>query len=167
MIERLRLDHGAALLAFEQENRAYFAASVSDRGDDYFAHFDERLRELLDEQAGGHFHFHVLIGGAGEIVGRVNLVDVADGSADLGFRIAEKAAGQGLATAAVREMCAMAAASYGLVILRASAADDNVGSRTVLTRTGFTPTGEAVVLGGRSGHRYVLRLADNARRDGS
>jgi hypothetical protein len=33
VIERLRLDHAATVLVFEQENRAYFAASVSDRGE--------------------------------------------------------------------------------------------------------------------------------------
>ena len=161
-IERLRLDHGAALLVFEQENRAYFRASVSDRGDDYFTHFDRRHRGLLAEQAAGLCHFHVLMGDAGEVVGRVNLFDVADGSADLGFRIAEKAAGQGLATAAVREVCAMAGAAYGLTMLRAAAADDNIGSRTVLSRTGFTPTGEEVLLARRPGHGYLLRLSDLA-----
>lgn len=30
--------HAPALFAFEQENRAYFAASIPDRGDGYFAH---------------------------------------------------------------------------------------------------------------------------------
>jgi ribosomal-protein-alanine N-acetyltransferase len=161
-IERLRLDHGAALLVFEQENRGYFTASISDRGDDYFTHFDERLSSLLDEQATGRCHFHVLVGGAGEIVGRVNLFDVVDGSADLGFRIAEKAAGQGLATAAVREVCALAGTDYGLTSLRAAAADGNPGSRAVLAHSGFVPTGEQVRLGSRQGHRYLLRLAGSA-----
>jgi [ribosomal protein S5]-alanine N-acetyltransferase len=41
-LELLRPDHAPALLAFEQENRAYFAAWVPDRGDDYFANFAER-----------------------------------------------------------------------------------------------------------------------------
>lgn len=161
-IERLRLDHGAALLVFEQENRAYFATLVSDRGDDYFTHFDERLGGLLDEQATGRCHCHVLIGEAGEVVGRVNLVDVADSSAELGFRIAEKVAGQGLATAAVREVCALAGADYGLTRLLEAAADGNLGSRAAPASNGFMPTGEKVLLGGRQGHRYLLRLADLA-----
>ncbi len=41
-LERLRPDHAPALLAFERENRAYFAASVPDRGDAYFTDFDAR-----------------------------------------------------------------------------------------------------------------------------
>lgn len=40
--------------------------------------------------------------GDGEVVGRVNLVDLIDGAAELGYRIAERAAGRGLATSAVR-----------------------------------------------------------------
>jgi ribosomal-protein-alanine N-acetyltransferase len=162
VIERLRLDHAAAVLVFERENRAYFAASVSDRGDDYFTDFRQRHRALLAEQATGTCHFHVVVGDGGEVLGRVNLVDVADGSAELGFRIAEKAAGQGLATAAVRQLCAMAARDYGLGSLRASAATDNLGSRAVLGHVGFTPTGEEVLLAGRPGLRYLLRLADLA-----
>ncbi|MER6616208.1 GNAT family N-acetyltransferase [Streptomyces xantholiticus] len=156
-LERLTADHAPALLAFEQENRAYFAASVPDRGDDYFTNFAARHDALLTEQAAGLCHFHVLTDPSGATVGRVNLVDVADESAELGFRIAEKAAGSGLATAAVREICALAATEYGLTALRAAAALDNIGSRTVLTRTGFTEAGPTV-LEGRPALQYIRTL---------
>lgn len=146
-LERLRADHAPALLAFECANRAYFAASIPDRGDDYFAAFDVRHGELLAEQAAGLCHFHVLVDGDGGVVGRVNLVDVADGSADLGYRIAESAAGRGLATAAVGRLCVLAATEYGLTELRAATTVDNAGSRAVLSRTGFVPTGETVLNG--------------------
>lgn len=148
------------MLVFERENRAYFAMAVSDRGDDYFSEFQQRFDGLLAEQEAGVCHFHVIVGDDGQVVGRVNLVDVADGSAELGFRVAKAAAGQGLATAAVRQMCAMAARDYGLRSLRASAADDNAGSRTVLSRAGFVPTGEEVLLVDRPGHRYLLTLPE-------
>jgi ribosomal-protein-alanine N-acetyltransferase len=84
-IERLRLDHAASVLVFERENRSYFAASVSDRGDAYFTEFQQRLRGLVAEQEAGVCHFHVVVGDNGEVLGRVNLVEVADGSAELGF----------------------------------------------------------------------------------
>jgi [ribosomal protein S5]-alanine N-acetyltransferase len=156
-LQRLRADHAPALLAFELENRDYFAASVPDRGDAYFATFDERHRELLGWQAEGTDFFHVLVEEDGAIVGRVNLFEVTGRSADLGFRIAERAAGRGLATAAVRQVCALAVAEYGLSDLRAKARVENVGSRAVLTRTGFVPTGE-VVLSGLPGVTYRLEL---------
>lgn len=156
-LQRLRADHAPALLAFERENRAYFAASISDRGDAYFDEFDDRLAMLLAEQADGICHFHVLVDSDGTIVGRVNLVDVADGSADLGYRIASRAAGQGVATEAVREVCELAAASYGLTSLRAVTTLDNAASRAVLAKTGFVVTGETVVAG-RPGLSFVRQL---------
>ncbi|MER5968960.1 GNAT family N-acetyltransferase [Streptomyces sp. NPDC002055] len=157
-LQLLRLDHATALLAFERENRAYFAASVPDRGDDYFAHFDARHRGLLAEQAEGRCLFHVLVGDAGEIVGRVNLVDVADGSAELGYRISEKAARRGLATAAVRQICGLGATEYGLSTLRAAVTLDNAASHAVLIRTGFRAVGETV-LDGRPATSYVRYLS--------
>ena len=159
IVERLRLDHADAVLAFERENRAYFAASISDRGDQFFARFHEHLRDLLAEQETGVCHLHVVVGDDSDVLGRVNLFDVAGGAAELGYRIAEKAAGRGLATAAVRQVCAMAAREYRLQTLWASAAAGNVGSRTVLSRVGFVQTGEEIMLPGRSGHRYRLSLA--------
>jgi ribosomal-protein-alanine N-acetyltransferase len=156
-LERLRADHAEALLAFEVENRAYFAGYISDRGDDYFAEFAARHEALLTDQAAGELHFHVLVDDLDRVVGRVNLVDVADGSAELGYRIAEKAAGQGLATAAVRELCRLAASEYGLTELRAGTNYSNQGSRTVLERNGFVPAGEATY-GGRPGLTYVRSL---------
>jgi [ribosomal protein S5]-alanine N-acetyltransferase len=145
-IQRLRLDHAAALLLFERENRAYFAAAIPDRGDEYFAHFVEELRTSLAEQDTGTCHFHVIMDGAA-VIGRINLFGVADGAAELGFRIAGKAAGRGLAQWAVRQMCEAAAAEYGLTTLRARATLRNAASRAVLARTGFEVTGETVLNG--------------------
>lgn len=156
-LQRLRLDHGPALLAFERQNRAYFAASIPDRGDEYFAQFDARHRALLAEQDTGAIQFHVLVDDDGVVLGRVNLVDVADGSAELGYRIAQSAAGRGLATWAVHQICAIAVTQYGLATLRAATTLDNAGSRAVLARTGFVPTGETL-LDGRPGLTYTRHL---------
>jgi [ribosomal protein S5]-alanine N-acetyltransferase len=158
-IQLLRPAHAPALLAFERENRAYFAASIPDRGDDYFARFDERHRALLAEQETGACYFHVVVGAEGEVLGRINLVDVADGGADLGYRIAQRATGRGLATWAVREICVRAARGYGLRVLHAAARVDNAASRAVLARSGFTVVGETT-LSGRPGLTYVRSLAD-------
>ncbi|MET7982067.1 MULTISPECIES: GNAT family N-acetyltransferase [unclassified Streptomyces] len=156
-IERLRLDHAPALLSFELENRVYFAASIPDRGDAWFAGFDAVLRERLAEQDAGQAHFHLAVDDTGAVLARVNLVDVAGGSADLGYRVAERAAGRGLATAAVREVCALAASAYGLTTLRAAATTDNAASRAVLARTGFLVTGPTE-LNGRPALRFTRDL---------
>ena len=52
-LQRLRADHAAAVLAFELANRGYFAASISDRGDEFFDQFAERHSALLAEQEAG------------------------------------------------------------------------------------------------------------------
>lgn len=159
-LEPVRTDHADALLTFELENRAYFVASVPDRGDDFFTHFDKRHASLLAWQVAGTNYFHVLVGHRGEVLGRVNLTEIADGCAELGFRIAEKAAGRGLATAGVNQACALASKEYGLTRLRARAANDNHGSRAVLARTGFTEIG-AILLNGRPGTSYSRSLVDD------
>ncbi|MFI0978098.1 GNAT family N-acetyltransferase [Streptomyces sp. NPDC021093] len=152
-LQRLRAEHAPALLAFERANRDFFAGSVPDRGDAYFADFDARHEALLAEQATGAIAFHVLVSGH-EILGRFNLVDLADGEAELGYRLAEKATGRGLATATVRTLCSLAATRYGLHTLRAETTLDNAASRTVLSRTGFVPTGRAD-FDGRPGLTYA------------
>lgn len=52
-LQRLRADHVPAVLAFELANRAYFANFISDRGEEFFDHFDEAYNELLEEQEAG------------------------------------------------------------------------------------------------------------------
>ncbi|MFE6775951.1 GNAT family N-acetyltransferase [Streptomyces sp. NPDC057702] len=149
--------HAPALLAFERANRAYFAASIPDRGDAFFAEFAATHRSRLAEQMAGVCFFHVLVTADGEIVGRMNLVDVAEGGAELGYRVAARAAGRGLATAGVRAVCARAATEYGLTTLRAATTRDNAASRAVLARTGFAPAGETT-LSGRPALRFVRDL---------
>ncbi|MEU3875058.1 MULTISPECIES: GNAT family N-acetyltransferase [Streptomyces] len=160
-LERLHAGHAAALLAFERENRAYFARSVPDRGDAYFDDFASRLRALLAEQDAGVCHFHVVVDDRDDLVGRVNLLDAVEGTAELGYRIAERAAGRGVATAAVAQARRLAGTVYGLSALTARTTLDNVASRTVLERNGFTVVGD-VRLDGRPGLRYrgVTRSGD-------
>ncbi|MGW6566493.1 GNAT family N-acetyltransferase [Streptomyces sp. NPDC054975] len=157
-LQLLRADHAPALLSFERENRAYFAAHVLDRGDAYFEEFTGRHQALLDEQATGAVRMHVLVGDGGEILGRFNLVDVADGGAELGYRVAEKAAGRGVASGGVREVCRLAVEEYGLSRLTAVTTVDNTASRIVLDRLGFGAVG-SVTLDGQPGVAYELDLA--------
>ncbi|MGA5896383.1 GNAT family N-acetyltransferase [Streptomyces venetus] len=161
-LEPLHADHADALLAFEWENRAYFARTVPDRGDAYFtaAGFAARLRALLAEQHAGVCRFHVVLGEEGELIGRVNLMDLVDGSAELGYRVGERAAGRGVASAAVAQVCRLAATDYGLTSLTAVTTLDNEASMRVLARNGFTRVGDTTV-DGRPGVRYVRRPLDS------
>ncbi|MFH9865526.1 GNAT family N-acetyltransferase [Streptomyces lydicus] len=159
-LKRLHAGHAPAVLAFELANRAYFAASISDRGDDFFDQFTDRYNASLAEQQAGICAFYVLIAEDGSVLGRFNLYDVEDGTARLGYRVAERVAGRGVATASVRELCRMAIARHGLRTLRAATSHDNVASQKVLAKAGFVPVGPATPadLGGKSGTWYQRDL---------
>lgn len=160
-LQLLRADHRAAVLAFELANRAYFAAFISDRGDEYFDQFTARHRALLAEQEAGTSAFYVLVAEDGSVLGRFNLYDLEDGTAVLGYRVAQHVAGHGVATATVRELCQLAAARHGLHTLRAATSLENAASQKVLTRAGFVPAGAAdpAHLGGKAGTWYQRDLA--------
>ena len=157
-LQRLRADHAPAVLDFEIANRAYFAASISDRGDEYFGQFTERHNELLAEQEAGSCACYVLVGDDGSVLGRFNLYDMDGGTAVLGYRVAQHAAGRGVATATVRELCRLAAREYGLRTLRAATTRENVASQKVLTKAGFIQVGPADI-GGLPGTWYERVLA--------
>jgi [ribosomal protein S5]-alanine N-acetyltransferase len=157
-LQRLRADHAPAILAFELANRAYFAIFISDRGEQFFEQFTEQYNDLLTEQDSGTCVCHVLVGEDGTVLGRFNLVDICDGTAELGYRIAQQVAGRGLATSTVQELCLLAAAQYGLRTIRAATTHDNVASQKVLTKAGFVPAGPAEP-GGRPGTWYQRDLA--------
>ncbi|MFF1443124.1 GNAT family N-acetyltransferase [Streptomyces sp. NPDC058295] len=156
-LKQLHAGHAPAVLAFELANRAYFAASVSDRGDEYYDRFTDRYSALLAEQEAGICAFYVLVGEDGSILGRFNLYDLKDGTAELGYRVAQHVAGRGVATTTVRELCRLAAARHGLRTLRAGTSRENVASQKVLTKAGFAPAGPAD-LGGKPGTWYQRDL---------
>jgi [ribosomal protein S5]-alanine N-acetyltransferase len=160
-LQRLDADHAAAVLAFELANRSYFAASVSDRGDEFFDQFTDRHNALLAEQEAGTCAFYVLVAEDGSVLGRFNLYRFEDGTAELGYRVAQHVAGRGVATASVRELCRLAAARHGLRTLRAATARENAASQKVLTKAGFVPVGPAdpAGLGGKPGIWYQRDLA--------
>jgi [ribosomal protein S5]-alanine N-acetyltransferase len=159
-LQRLHPGHAPAVLAFERENRSYFAAFVSDRGDEFFDQFTEQHTALLAEQEAGTGAYYVLVAGDGSVLGRFNLYDVEDGTAVLGYRVAQHVAGHGLATATVREMCRLAAARHGLHTLRAASSRENTASQKVLAKAGFVPAGPAdpAHLGGKQGTWYQRDL---------
>lgn len=149
-----------AVLAFELENRAYFAASISDRGDEFFDQFADQHDAMLAEQEAGAAAFYLLVAEDGSVLGRFNLYRIQDGSAELGYRVAQRVAGHGVATAAVRELCRLAAERHGLRTLRAAVSHGNVASQKVLIKAGFAPAGPAdpAHLGGKPGTWYQRPL---------
>jgi ribosomal-protein-alanine N-acetyltransferase len=147
------------VLAFELTNRAYFAAFVSDRGDAFFDEFSQRYDELLAERESRRDVYYVLLDDEGSVLGRFNLYGITDGCAEVGYRIAKRVAGQGLATAGLRELCRLAAAEHGVRRLRARTTHENVASQRVLAKVGFVTEGKADVAGrpGTSFERDLMK----------
>jgi [ribosomal protein S5]-alanine N-acetyltransferase len=156
-LRQLHADDAPAVLAFELANRAYFAAMISDRGDEFFDKFADRYSALLAEQDAGVCAFYVLCAEGGSVLGRFNLYDLEDGTAELGYRVAQHVAGRGLATATVQELCRLAAVRHGLRTLRAGTSRENVASQRVLVKAGFVPADPAD-LGGKPGTWYQRDL---------
>lgn len=156
-LQLLRAEHAPAVLAFESANRAYFATTISDRGDAYFDEFTARFDALLAEQEAGVCAFYVLVAEDGSVLGRFNLYDIGEEhTADLGYRVAQRVAGQGVATSTVKEVCRLAATRHALRTLRAATSHENIASQKVLTKSGFTPVGPADPsdIGGKQGTWY-------------
>lgn len=160
-LQRLGAEHESAVLVFELVNRSYFAASISDRGEEYFASFSARHAESLAEQGSGRSAYYVLGADDGSIVGRFNLRDMDNGVAMLGYRVAQSVAGHGLATATVVQLCREAASMLGLSRIRAATSDANIASRRVLLKAGFVLISPAdpADLGGRPGGWYERHIA--------
>ena len=160
-LERVRVDHEAAIREFEVANREYFGEFINDRGDEYFENFTTEHRALLDDQATGNFAFHVLVDAGGAVVGRFNLFDIDNGSAVVGYRVAQRVSGRGVATHALRDLCRIARDDYGLGSLRAATSNENIASQRVLENVGFAMDGPTEV-GGKQGVWFDLDLANLA-----
>ncbi|MDT0379460.1 GNAT family N-acetyltransferase [Streptomyces sp. DSM 42041] len=159
-LKQLHVDHSEAVLAFELTNRAYFAASVPDRGDEFFDRFTERYSALLTEQEDDVCAFYLLVADDGSVLGRFNLYDLEGGTARLGYRVAQHVAGRGMATATVGELCRLAVTRHELHTLRAATARGNIASQKVLIKAGFVPVGPAdpADLSGKPGTWYQRDL---------
>jgi [ribosomal protein S5]-alanine N-acetyltransferase len=160
-LQPLQAGHASAVLAFELANRDYFAGFINDRGDDFFDQFTNRHSAMLAEQETGIGAYYVLVAEDGSIIGRFNLFRVGDGTAELGYRVAQYVAGRGVATSTVRELCGLAAARHGLRTLRAATSNENAASQRVLTKAGFVPVGPAdpADIGGKQGIWFRRDLA--------
>ncbi|MFC6704200.1 GNAT family N-acetyltransferase [Flexivirga alba] len=136
-LELLSMQHHRVLEDFERDNREFFARQIGDRGDDFFAHFAEQLAERVAENDSGQSLFFVVVGASGDILARINLIDIDDPErTELGYRVAESAQGRGVATGGVRAALSEADAR-GVRTVRARVSTANLASQRVLEHCGF------------------------------
>ncbi|MEO6822958.1 MAG: GNAT family protein [Candidatus Nanopelagicales bacterium] len=106
----------------------------------------EIVGESLTRFEQGEMLPHVIIDVDGELVGRINLASItrrAFQSAGMGYWVAQKRNGHGIAVAAVDRMLCEAFDAVGLQRVQAETLAHNVASQRVLERNGFVRIGFA------------------------
>ena len=141
-LELMSEENSIDLYTFEKENREYFERNLPPRPVNYFdpEGFKEITRELLTEQENHYSYMHLIRDSQGVMVGRINLSVLGSDrkTAELGYRIGENYANLGYASEAVKLVLDKAFHTYGLNRIIAGTATDNLASKRVLLKNGFT-----------------------------
>jgi len=103
----------------------------------------------MAEQEAGTGAFYVFVDENSEVVGRFNLYDFLDRTTRVGYRIAERVSGHGVATSGLRTLCGIARENFGLLTLTAVTTNENVASQRVLLKAGFAYVASTEVSGRR------------------
>ena len=150
MTRPLTSEDADELSALLIENREFLARVEPARDERFFTIAGQRERI-----EGDALSFAILAGN--RIAGTVTLSNIVRGpfqSATLGYWVAERLGGRGLATQAVQEVVAIAFEELRLHRLQAATLIDNVASQRVLEKNSFEPIGLA---------RRYLRIAGDWR----
>ena len=141
-LELMSEENSIDVYSFEKENREYFERNLPPRACNYFAPeaFKEITRELLTEQENHDAYMHLIRDSQGAMVGRINLSVLGNDrkTAELGYRIGENYTNLGYASEAVKLVLERAFHTYGLNRIIAGTATDNLASKRVLLKNGFT-----------------------------
>ncbi|MCM3757290.1 GNAT family N-acetyltransferase [Sporosarcina aquimarina] len=140
LIEKLQESDAEDLYKFELENRKFFEETVPTRGDDYYEPevFKIRHETLLEEQADEISYFYLIKDENGNILGRMNLVDI-DGIhkiAHLGYRVGRLYTGKGVAKQAL-ELLLETVVERDIKQVKAKTTTTNIASQKVLEKNGF------------------------------
>ncbi|ROL80008.1 GNAT family N-acetyltransferase [Pseudomonas protegens] len=135
------------LLTFEEDNRAFFEASINARPAAYYS--AEGVAEAIaqarqDAEADRGYQF--LIREHSQLVGRINLHRVQRpylNCAELGYRVGARFNGRGIARAAVAQVLQRAFGELQLSRIEANARPENLGSVRVLETSGFSCYGHS------------------------
>lgn len=162
-VRELRRTDSEALLVFETENRAWFESHIDARAPSFYSvkGVTEHVDGYLSDFAQGLWHPFVIQDSSGRIVGRANLkgIDTTARRAEVGYRIAQSACGQGLATHALEHLIEQAQTRWALTELVAYVFPENAGSRKVLERCGFLPEHPLQSAAAATERRFVLEMA--------
>ena len=141
-LELLSEENSLDVYSFEKENREYFERNLPPRPANYFdlEAFYKIIAQLLMEQENHDTYMHLIRDSQGMMVGRINLSVLGSDrkTAELGYRIGEKYTNLGYASEAVKLVLDKAFHTYGLNRIVTGTATDNLASKRVLLKNGFT-----------------------------
>jgi ribosomal-protein-alanine N-acetyltransferase len=144
----IRIEDAEALADLAARNREFMAPWDPLRPEKYFTLKGQQqdIQGSLGRHAQGSALPHVLIDGAGQVIGRVNLNGIVRGpfmSCSVGYWVSEDHNGRGIATAAVAHILSVAFVELGLHRVQAETLVHNAASQAVLARNGFEQIGLA------------------------
>ncbi|WP_202077628.1 GNAT family N-acetyltransferase [Caldalkalibacillus salinus] len=139
-IEKLKDSDVQHLYQFERDNRAFFETMVPSRGDEYYHlnTFKVRHESLLNEQAQGLATYYLIKNKRGDILGRVNLVDInqSQKAGHIGYRVGKSHVGKGIGHKALG-LLLESISELDLKELHAKTTNNNIASQKVLYKNGF------------------------------
>ena len=143
----ISLDDVPTLTRLAVVNREFMAPTSPHRDDAFFTEEGQRalVAAALDAHRAGTTLPHVIVDGD-RVVGRITLNEIVRGpflSCHLGYWVAERDNGRGVASVAVRDIVQVAFGELGLHRIQAGTLQTNVASQRVLQRNGFERIGFA------------------------
>jgi len=144
----LDLEDVEALTGLYVDNRQFLAPWQPLRPGSYFTEAGQRqaAEAVLAQHKSGSAVPLVILDGSGAIVGTLTISSIIRGafqSCSVGYWLAERAQGRGLATAALREAVDLAFGDLRLHRIQAETLTHNQRSQQMLQRVGFERYGEA------------------------
>lgn len=108
---------------------------------------------------GAHFAVVPAVDGDGPLLGSISLMDISEGSAEVGFWASGQARGRGVMTAATRALCRWGFAELGLARITWFAYVGNDASRRVAEKVGFQHEGTLRAYLSQRGRRHDAWVA--------
>ena len=141
-LELMSEENSIDVYSFEKENQEYFERNLRPRPANYFDSegFKKITAELLAEQDNHNAYMHIIRDSQGVMVGRIDLsvLENDQKTAELGYRIGGNYTNLGYVSEAVKLVLDKAFHAYGLNKIIAGTATDNLASKRVLLKNGFT-----------------------------
>ncbi|MDM5250792.1 MULTISPECIES: GNAT family N-acetyltransferase [unclassified Lysinibacillus] len=126
------------LYQFEKNNRLFFEQMVPSRGEDYykFETFKVKHRDLLAEQQEEKSKFYLIRDNSGDIIGRINLVDIdkTNDIAEVGYRVGKEYGGKGIGAKALKLLLET---EISVKKIKAKTTTNNIASQKILEKNGF------------------------------